>query len=153
MTPDVIEGGKPVGAPKGWDEERDGKCRTLQVRFDHEPAGTFMTSAWRPEADEVGWMLAGANMHLAISAPAHPVVRLGLGATPLEGEPVYTIRPAPELNGAPSVMVTMYAPRAGLTRRGGTVWCQIEVQHGDLAAATAQAITQIQAKARELGYL
>lgn len=151
MTPDVIEGGRPIGKPKDWDEARDGKCSALHVRFDHHPGGTFMTSAWRPEADEIGWMLAGANIHLGISAPRHPVVNLGVAAPPSDGEPVWTIMPAADLNGSPSVLVTMYDPRAGFTRRGGTIWIQVEVKNGGLAASAAQAIAAIQAKAKELG--
>ena len=152
MTPDVIEGANvPFHKPANWNEERDGPCQTLHVRVDHEQGGKFMTSAWRPEADEVGWMLAGANIHLGLSAPSHPVVRLTVATPPLEADPVYTIVPARELNGSPSVLVTMYAPRSGITRRGGSVWCQIEVKRGDLVAAVAQGMAQIEAKAKELG--
>lgn len=143
----------PIGAPKNWDPDRDGPCDVLHVRVDQQEGCTFLTSAWVAEPDEVGWLLAGGHVQLGVSSPAHPIVRMGVGAPPPESPPVYTITQAAELDGKPSVRVTMYAPRQGLTRRGGTVWCQIEVKDGDLPAATAEAMRLIQRKAVELGAL
>lgn len=143
----------PLGAPKNWDPERDGPCDVLHVRVDHEQAGTFMTSAWVAEPDEIGWLLAGGHVQLGVSAPSHPVVRMGVTAPPPESPPVYTITQAVQMTGKPAVRVTMYAPRQGLTRRGGTVWCEIEIQDGNLPAATAEAMRLIQRKAAELGQL
>jgi hypothetical protein len=149
VKPARIEGTTyPVGQPENWTEATHGPCQALHVREDDEGGLRVMRSAWEVESDEAGWLLAGANLQIGISAPRHPVVMMGLGPTPLEGQPVYTIRLITSLRGEPGVHVAMYAPKAGLaTKTGGKVWAEAAIVGGDLGEAVKEALAEIAAVA------
>lgn len=59
-----------IGAPAGWDHEKDGLCHTIEV-WDREG---FMISAWRPTEKELEALNAGKCFYLAISGRVHPVI-------------------------------------------------------------------------------
>lgn len=87
-----------------------GHCATIHVRDERQDGIAYMTSAWATEPLEAGWLLAGANVHLSISAPQHPVVAMTIGEPPEEFEPVYTITHLPHPQGRKAIRVMRYAP-------------------------------------------
>jgi hypothetical protein len=62
-----------LGAPKGWDPTVNGPCLGLPVKV--EPCGdtTSWTSAWKPDADELAALNAGAEIHLRVIGGQPPV--------------------------------------------------------------------------------
>jgi hypothetical protein len=69
-----------LGAPAGWDHERDGICHTLDI-CDRDG---FMISAWQLSASELKRLNAGAPLFLHIQGSVHPVVGFTVGE-PTEG--------------------------------------------------------------------
>lgn len=67
-----------LGAPAGWDHERDGLCHTLEI-CDRDG---FMISAWMPSAAELQRLNDGQPLFLHIQGVAHPVVALSVGMEP-----------------------------------------------------------------------
>lgn len=65
-----------LGAPAGWDHERDGLCHTLEIV--DTPDG-FMLSAWQPTAAELAKLNAGEPLFLWIQGRTHPVVAISAG--------------------------------------------------------------------------
>lgn len=63
-----------LGAPKGWDHERDGICNTLEI----VDIGGFMVSAWRPSDAELKRLNEGQPLFLSIQGQTHPVVSLAV---------------------------------------------------------------------------
>jgi hypothetical protein len=82
MKPTEIEGwNRALGAPEGWDEERDGKCNTLYVRGTEHREGSYrlvstMTSAWVPTSEELAALNAGKPVLLTVYGSSHPPVML-----------------------------------------------------------------------------
>lgn len=143
MLPAKIDGKtRPIGKPEDW-KESSGHCATIHVRDERIGELKFMKSAWEPDALEAGWMLAGARIHLGISAVQHPVVNLGIGPTPAEFDAVYTIKPMPDPQGRSMVRLTRFGPR----KDGLAVYADAEVVGGDLAEAFARALEAIEAYA------
>jgi hypothetical protein len=89
MIPGRIAGATRVlGAPKDWNEERDGPCAGLPI-LDLPAAlgGNFMFSAWLPTPDELAAIAAGASIIVGIAGFSHPVISLGVSATPNDEAP------------------------------------------------------------------
>lgn len=59
-----------LGAPTGWDAERDGNCRSLPVRV----ADNVWQSAWEPTPDELLMLNAGGLVVLSVPGGQPPVV-------------------------------------------------------------------------------
>lgn len=84
MIPGHIEGAQVnLGAPAGWDPERDGVCGGLPVRIEHVEGHTVLRSAWFPTPAEIAAIVCGAPVLLGIvDSAGHPVVQLGVGEVP-----------------------------------------------------------------------
>lgn len=79
MIPGRIPGATRVlGAPAGWDVERDGFCAGLAVR----DCDGHMVSSWQPSLEEIARIVAGAPVHLFVVGSAHPPVAIGVGDPP-----------------------------------------------------------------------
>ena len=61
-----------LGAPRDWDHEEDGLCRTLEII---DRAG-YMISAWQPTEAEKKRIVEGKVIMLWIKGTIHPVVSL-----------------------------------------------------------------------------
>lgn len=76
-----------LGAPPGWDGEKLGDCDPLP--FKREDG--FFISMWVPDSNELARLNAGQAVVLHVQGRAHPVVSVGVSASP---------RPTPEDGGA-----------------------------------------------------
>jgi hypothetical protein len=66
---------KLFGAPKGWDEAKDGPCLTLPTRSSILENGLVMVqSVWQPTADERKALAAGHNLVLTVLGGQPPVM-------------------------------------------------------------------------------
>lgn len=76
MTPVRIEGTtRYLGAPQGWEPERDGPCTHLAIADVVADNGLpLMISAWEPTPAELAARNAGAKVHLQIVGAGHPPV-------------------------------------------------------------------------------
>lgn len=79
-----IDGANMVlAAPRDWNEERNGECFDLPIRAEVlNNSLPSLTSAWKPTADELARLNAGAPVHLRIISRAHPPVMLEVGEVP-----------------------------------------------------------------------
>ena len=68
-----------LGAPRGWDERRQGRCGGLAVRDQTTAAGPAMTSAWFPTEAEIARLRAGAPVYLTVVGGIHPPVAMAVG--------------------------------------------------------------------------
>lgn len=68
-----------LGAPKGWDEDRDGLCAGLDVLV----RGNEFTSCWEPTPDELERIAAGAKVYLTVVG-GQPPVALQVGDAPAQ---------------------------------------------------------------------
>lgn len=85
MIPARIEGAtRFLGAPKDWDEKRDGSCGTLPIKDYQDEQGEYMLSAWTPTPAELDQLVLGGCVYLWIRGVKHPVVSLSIGAAPDE---------------------------------------------------------------------
>jgi len=64
-----------LGAPEGWDHDRDGVCHTLEI-LDRDG---WMVSAWSPTVEELRRLLNGKPIFLHIQGTHHPVVAITVG--------------------------------------------------------------------------
>lgn len=72
------------GAPKDWNEERDGLCGALPVRAEAMGPGLYkMISEWRPNEIELEHLKLGAPLQLGVVGVVYPVVSLGVGSVPV----------------------------------------------------------------------
>jgi hypothetical protein len=77
MTPVKIKGAtRCFDAPKDWDENLDGPCDALFVRDGLVNGVSTMTSTWKPSAEELAALNAGAMVELGICGSSHPPVFL-----------------------------------------------------------------------------
>ena len=60
-----------MGAPKGWEPEKDGNCIHLAVRV---VEGNIFQSAWEPSPDELAALNAGGSIVLSIVGGQPPVM-------------------------------------------------------------------------------
>lgn len=61
-----------LGAPPGWDKEKDGECLALPV---NRQPGQF-TSYWQPSPEDIARICAGGHVRLTIYSDVHPPVWL-----------------------------------------------------------------------------
>jgi hypothetical protein len=66
-----------LGAPEGWQPDRDGECAHLAVRV----AGNVWESAWEPTPDELAMLNAGGSVLLSVVG-GQPPVMLGVQPPP-----------------------------------------------------------------------
>ena len=59
-----------LGAPIGWDDERDGRCHALSIR---DVAGAC-ESAWEPTPAELDILNAGGSVILRVAGGQPPVL-------------------------------------------------------------------------------
>jgi hypothetical protein len=71
---------RTLGAPAGWDKDKDGPCGGLPIRDEETTAGMGMTSAWFPTDDEIKRLKLGAPVHLTLLGGVHPPVAMSVGA-------------------------------------------------------------------------
>lgn len=83
MKPSDIEGEtRRLGAPKDWQEEKDGSCGGLPIRDAVMPSGRpVMFSMWTTSSEERLLILAGHPVMFCIHGVSHPVVSIGVGET------------------------------------------------------------------------
>ena len=67
-----------LGAPEGWDPEKDGDCGGLAIA----DVDGVMISAWMPLPDELEKLAAGAPIYLQVVGTGHPPVMLFVGEPP-----------------------------------------------------------------------
>lgn len=75
-----------LGAPKNWDDKRDGLCGVLPIRDTVIEGNRFMVSAWLPTAEDLAALNAGAAVYLGINGVVHPVIFMEPGPVPEDGE-------------------------------------------------------------------
>lgn len=72
MIPKRISGATLyMGAPKGWQPEKDGNCVHLAVRV---VEGNIFQSAWEPTPEELAMLNAGGSMVLSVVGGQPPVM-------------------------------------------------------------------------------
>lgn len=72
MIPKRISGANlNLGAPKGWEPEKDGNCIHLAVRL---VDGNIYQSAWEPSPDELAALNAGGSIVLSVVGGQPPVM-------------------------------------------------------------------------------
>ncbi|MCR4340138.1 MAG: hypothetical protein NUW01_09680 [Gemmatimonadaceae bacterium] len=71
-----------LGAPRDWDEAKDGHCGGLAIRDEKTTAGLGMTSAWFPTPEEIERIKAGAPIYLTVLGQVHPPVCMAVGSPP-----------------------------------------------------------------------
>ena len=92
MNPIRIEGSDYVAiAPDDVGPEL-GHISNLLVRTEKVGSYRVMRSAWELGEFELLRLATGAQVHLGVSAPQHPVVQLGVGPTALDGPPAMIVR-------------------------------------------------------------
>jgi hypothetical protein len=66
-----------LGAPAGWDQQQlpCGALPVTQLMVDGQPA---MVSFWRPSAEELAQLQAGAFVSLWVYGAGHPPVAVGV---------------------------------------------------------------------------
>lgn len=78
---------RAIGAPAGWDTEKDGVCGVLSV---HDRANEHgkpeMVSAWELEEGDLAKLQAGAPIYLSVLGQVHPVVCVYVGEPPAHAE-------------------------------------------------------------------
>jgi len=73
---------RTLGAPRGWDQQTDGRCGRLPIADAICEAGPVMESAWEPTPEEIALIAAGAPVILGIFGEFHPPVYLRVGEAP-----------------------------------------------------------------------
>lgn len=71
-----------LGAPAGWQSEKQGVCDSLAVRDEPTTAGPSMVSAWFPTPEEIKRIELGAPIYLRIFSSVHPPVSMEVGPVP-----------------------------------------------------------------------
>lgn len=81
MTPvSLINETRCPGKPTDWNEEEHGDCVALSINDSawNNPEATYniMTSAWKPNKEELDILNSGGHVFLGIFGITHPVVCL-----------------------------------------------------------------------------
>lgn len=67
----IADANLDLGAPKGWDAEKDGSCHALAVR---KVEDNVYQSAWEPTPTELAALNAGALVVLSVVGGQPPVM-------------------------------------------------------------------------------
>ena len=78
----IMNATRYLGAPAGWDPERDPPCSHLAIRDEVHDGMPMMVSAWEPTPDEIARLQAGAKVVLHIVGVGHPPVAVEVGDAP-----------------------------------------------------------------------
>lgn len=80
MIPKRIAGAtRYLGAPAGWEPEKDGDCSHLAIADVRLDGGqNVMASAWEPTPSELAALNAGGTVRLYIWGVGHPPVAIGV---------------------------------------------------------------------------
>lgn len=65
-----------LGAPADWHSERYGNCGGLPVKFETIEGVPYVSSYWRPSADDLAALAAGAHVKLMIVGRNQPPVAM-----------------------------------------------------------------------------
>lgn len=77
MIPRRIHGAtRYLGAPRGWEPDKDGDCSHLAILDVESDYGPRMISAWEPTPAELEALQSGAPVYLQIVGRAHPPVMM-----------------------------------------------------------------------------
>jgi len=84
----VVPGSRPLGAPKGWDNELDGECGVLYVvdHVDLQSGQNFQYSFYKPTEADIDALRRGGALRLGIMGTSHPVINLGVFSPELTEE-------------------------------------------------------------------
>lgn len=76
----IIPGSRPLGAPKGWDDELDGKCGVLHVvdHVDVQSGQNFQYSFYKPTEEDIDAFRRGGMLRLGVMGTSHPVISLAV---------------------------------------------------------------------------
>jgi hypothetical protein len=100
---------RSIGAPAGWNPERDGECAALSVHdYVDERGHAGMISRWELEPGDLERLRQGAPVHLSVLGKVHPVVSIYLG----EAEPERAAVDPALAEGAPCTDAAMCAALA-----------------------------------------
>lgn len=72
-----------LGAPKGWQPDKDGDCAHLAICDRREPDATpHMESWWEPSPADLALLNAGGRVRLNVVGTGHPPVWLDVVPLP-----------------------------------------------------------------------
>ena len=71
-----------IGAPRDWNAEKHGPCATIEVADVVQDGLGYMETIWRPDAEELAALNAGAGIVLGINGFDHPVIYLSVTVPP-----------------------------------------------------------------------
>jgi hypothetical protein len=79
-----IEGAtRYLGAPLGWEPEKDGNCAHLAIADVKDAHGAnVMVSSWQPTPAELEAINRGEPIHLYVWGVGHPPVAVGVRGAP-----------------------------------------------------------------------
>lgn len=78
-----IEGmNRELSPPEGWDAEKHGECTPLPVFAEVKDGSVVLTSAWKPNQEELAHLAAGASVACVVYGSVHPPIALGVFPTP-----------------------------------------------------------------------
>lgn len=155
MRPVRIEGATRVLSPPwNWNEAMHGPCVSLAIRdtqiTEGERVYNMMASAWETSAEELGWMLAGGNVHFSMPGASHPAISIEGQFPPADGPPVIIARPF-QRDGEEFVRVEMYMPaRSEPESPAAWSWFEEKVRGNGIAMTTAVAIEACEASLANL---
>ena len=69
---------RELSPPAGWDKEKHGECSPLPVFAEVVAGNVTMTSAWKPNAEELAHLVRGAAVALVVYGTVHPPVAIGV---------------------------------------------------------------------------
>lgn len=79
MLPIRIKGAtRNLGAPKGWNPEKDAACSHLPIKDVQQGRRKWMVSRWEPTPAEIERLLSGSPIELWVEGIDHPVVGLNV---------------------------------------------------------------------------
>lgn len=112
MIPKRIAGAtRYLGAPPGWEPEKDGECSHLAILDVKRGDLPVMISAWEPTPTEIEAMQAGRPIYLQIVGTAHPPVSVW----------VDTEQPPQKLSIADSALLAKWAGRIEVLLDGALI--------------------------------
>lgn len=102
MEPIQLEGmNRKLSPPPNWNPEVDGECGDLHVFAQVPPGGSLrMTSAWKPDAEELAALARGCPVALTVFGSAIPPMALGVFDYEMPVEKPPALPPA-EVNALP----------------------------------------------------